>query len=197
MREAPAPATTRAVARIYFSHRSTRTAIGLTLLVTALRASFGRFRVADLIAFGCIACAWPLVEWGLHLTLHLPVFQVRGRRFELFLSREHRLHHRDPTIPEHTLFPPVGLLLFSVLFGGGAVVLLGPRTGLSAALAFHLGGLVNGWVHLVIHSAVPAKTRYFRRVRRAHLLHHFNDPRRGFAFTGPWVDALMGTKFSP
>jgi dihydroceramide fatty acyl 2-hydroxylase len=194
MIEAKAPATVRDVARVYFPHRSTLTSVALTLLVVAARASLGPVGRADVLAFGAMVCAWPLIEWALHVALHLPALEIDGRRFELFLAREHRLHHREPGIPDHTLFPPLGLVLFSVVFTGAAAALLGPRGGLSAALAFHLGGLLNGWVHLVIHSAVPARTRYFRRVRRIHLLHHFRDARRGFAFTGPWVDALMGTK---
>ncbi|MBL4687363.1 MAG: hypothetical protein JKY37_22395 [Nannocystaceae bacterium] len=65
--------------------------------------------------------------------------------------------------------------------------MLGLGPGLSAALAFHVGGLLNGWVHLLTHSRVRPSTRYYAWVRRTHALHHCKDHRRWFAFTGPWL----------
>lgn len=59
-----------------------------------------------------------------------------------------------------------------------------------AQTVFHVGGFLNGWVHLLTHTRVRPRSRYYAWVRRNHHLHHFKEHRRWFAFTGPWLDGL-------
>jgi sterol desaturase/sphingolipid hydroxylase (fatty acid hydroxylase superfamily) len=103
----------------------------------------------------------------------------------------------DPTIVDHTLLPPSALAVMALGSIAGFTWWLGARLGLTAAICFHLGGLANGWVHLLTHMPYAPRTRFFRWVRRTHALHHFKNEGYWFAFTGPFVDVLFGTHRNP
>jgi hypothetical protein len=185
-----APTTRRAVALVLLSHGSTRVILASGTALAITRFVLGRPSAADAWAVVAVAIAWPAFEWALHIALHVPPIRIVGVRVDPPLCRRHRRHHVQPGVVDDLLLPPAFLAALAVLAWTLPPLLFGLRTGLSAALAFHAGGLANGWVHLLTHSRVRPWSRYYAWVRRNHHLHHFKDPRRWFAFTGPWMDSL-------
>jgi sterol desaturase/sphingolipid hydroxylase (fatty acid hydroxylase superfamily) len=191
------PDTLAGVARVYFAHKSTLLILASALPLLAFRIYLGDWGLRDLYALAVAAVGWPVFEWVFHVLIHLPPPRIGGRTLDMLPAREHRLHHIDPTIVDHTLMPRGVIVILAALSIGGFWMLLGTPLGLTAALCFHLGGLLNGWVHLLTHMPYAPRSRFFRWVRRTHLLHHFKNERYWFAFTGPFVDVAFGTHRNP
>lgn len=191
------PDTLVGVARVYFAHRSTLLILASAVPLTVLRLRLDAWSLRDLYALLIAAVAWPVFEWVFHMLIHLPAPRVGGRELDLLPAREHRLHHIDPTIVDHTLMPPVVIVVLAIVSTLGFWWMLGSPLGLTAAICFHLGGLLNGWVHLLTHMPYTPRGRFFKWVRRTHLLHHFKNERYWFAFTGPFVDVAFGTNKDP
>lgn len=184
-----APTTRWAVAQVLARHRSTHVILASLLPLVVVRAMAGSVVVGDVWAVGVVAVLWPAMEWGMHVAMHVPPFSLGRWTVDPHVCRSHRRHHEHPGVVDDLLLPPV-------ILGGLAVVawvalpwLFGRGPGFSAAVAFHIGGLLNGWVHLLTHSSVRPRTRYYAWIRKTHTLHHCKDRRRWFSFTGPWLDA--------
>jgi hypothetical protein len=191
------PTTLAGVARVYFAHRTPRTILASLVPLSALRVYVGQWSPRDFVALLIAVFAWPVFEWVFHWFTHLPPLRIGGRVIDLMPAREHRLHHIDPTIIDHTLLPPGAIVVLGGASVAGFWLWLGAPLGLTAAICFHLGGLLNGWVHVLTHMPYAPRTRFFRWVRRTHLLHHFKSEHYWFAFTGPFVDVLFGTHRDP
>ncbi len=178
----------RAVARVLFAHRSTHVIVVSLLPLVVARAMAGPASAADLWAVAVVAVLWPAMEWSVHVVMHLPPLQVGPWSIDPQMSRAHRRHHEQPGVVDDLLLPPRVLAGLAIVAWVGLPWLFGRGPGWSAAIAFHLGGLLNGWVHLLSHSRVRPRTRYYAWVRKTHTLHHCKDHRRWFSFTGPWLD---------
>lgn len=189
-----APRTPAGVAALYFRHRATRVIVVSGLAVVLARVFIGGVALADLAVVLAFVVAWPAVEWTVHVIMHRPPIRIGGRVLDPTLMREHRLHHEQPGLVDHILFRPGVLVVLALVATPSFVLLLGPPRGLTAAACFHVGGMLNGWVHLLTHTRYRPRSRLFRWIRRTHYLHHLRDSQRGYAFTGPWVDALFGTR---
>lgn len=197
MADPRAPRTLPGVARVYFAHLSTRIILASLLPLLAARVWLGGWTGRDLGIVAVAVVAWPFFEWVFHVVIHLRPVRLGRFTLDTVAAREHRLHHVDPTVVDHTLLPPSALVVMAALSAVGFPLLLGPRPGLTAAICFHLGGLANGWVHLLTHMPYAPRSRFFRWVRRTHTLHHFKNERYWMAFTGPFVDVLMGSWRDP
>lgn len=191
------PNTLPGVARLYFGHISTRVILASLIPLLLVRIGLGRWRPWDAGILLITVVAWPFFEWVFHVLSHRPPLRVGRITFDSPPAREHRLHHIDPTIVDHVLLPPSALAVMSAGSIAGCWWLLGTHLGITAAICFHLGGLANGWVHLLAHTRYVPRTRFFQWVRRIHTLHHFKDEGYWFGFTGPFVDVLFGTDLNP
>lgn len=186
-----APTTRSGVAAVYFRHRATRVILACLLPLLAARLALGGWFRADAVVAAVALLAWPAFEWLLHVGIHIGPFRIAGRTIDPRISSEHRRHHADPGVVDHLLFPPATLAVFSLLSVVLGLGLLGPRLGVSAAVCFHLGGLMNGWVHLLTHSPVAPGSAYARWARQTHLRHHYQSPDRLFGITAPYVDWIL------
>ena len=186
------PTTRRGVARRLASHASTKVILASAIPLLAARLWLRGFGYADLVAAVVVATAFPIFERVLHIAMHVPPVRIFGRTFDPELARSHRRHHVVPGTLDDMLLPPRFLLGLAAIAWLVLPWVLGPRVGWTAGVVFHLGGLLNGWVHLSTHCRVKPRTRYFAWVRRNHHLHHFKDPTRWFSFTGPWLDGSAG-----
>ncbi len=181
------PTTLGGVARILFAHRSTRVVVLSAIPLLATRIVVGGWSLRDLAAAVGVALAWPMLEWVLHVAMHQPPRTLGRMRIDPELFRAHRRHHREPGVVDDLLLPWPFLTGLAVLAWTLMPALFGIGPGLTAAFVFHLGGLLNGWVHLLTHTRVRPRTRYYAWIRRTHARHHCQDHRRWFAFTGPWL----------
>ncbi len=191
------PRTLAGVARWYFAHRCTSFILASMTPLLVLRLFQSNWALADGLIALVAVLAWPFFEYAFHVAIHLPPLRFGAFRLELEAARRHRQHHLDPTRIDDVLLPMDALVFLAVVSIVGFWWLLGWPLGLTAAICFHLGGLANGWVHLLTHSNYSPQGRYYSWVRRSHLLHHFKSDRYWFAFTGPHVDVLLGTYRKP
>ncbi len=183
-----APRTRWAVARVLFAHRSTHVILVSLVPLLAVRAMGDRVVLGDLWAVAAVAALWPAMEWGMHVAMHAPPLAIGTWSIDPEVCRAHRRHHEHPGVVDDLLLPPLILAALAVVAWVALPWLLGRGPGWSAAVAFHIGGLLNGWVHLLTHTSVRPRTRYYAWIRKTHTLHHCKDHRRWFSFTGPWLD---------
>lgn len=160
----------------------------------ALRLAMGGLGRADLVVAGTVALAQPFVEWLIHVNvLHAKPFAVAGRTVDVGYT--HRVHHDDPKDLAH-VFVDVRFLVGTFVLDAGLWALAYARgagwlgTLLVSALA---GTLAYEWTHYLIHTDYRPRTRLYRGIRRAHLLHHYRDDRYWYGVTGHLADRVLGT----
>lgn len=133
---------------------------------------------------------WTLTEYWMHrIVFHFEPEDGIGARLHWII---HGVHHDHPNDPMRLVMPPsvsVPLaLVFYVLF----VLVLGTEVALAFAGGFLAGYLIYDMTHYHVHHHNP-RTRAGRRLREAHMRHHFQDDTRGFGVSAPWWDHVFGT----
>ena len=141
-------------------------------------------------------------EWLAHVfILHLKPRKILGRKFDLYVSYAHRLHHREPWAVEH-VFVPTRVVLVMML-----IVL--PSITAMLALVLPFGVILSGlatytvfsvgyeWTHFLIHTGYKPRTRLFRKVWRNHRLHHFKNENYWFCVSMLRADYFMKTAPEP
>lgn len=53
--------------------------------------------------------------------------------------------------------------------------------------------LAYDWTHFLIHTRVPPRTAYYRRIWRGHRLHHYRNERYWLGVTSPLGDLALRT----
>ena len=71
---------------------------GAILALVAVRVLIGEpLTWRDAVAVAAMLVVYPFGEWAIHVyLLHAKPIAIRGRRFELPTTRDHRYHHRHP-----------------------------------------------------------------------------------------------------
>lgn len=174
-------------------------------VLVAVRALIGEPTWRDAVAVAAMLVVYPFGEWAIHVyLLHAEPIEIRGRRFELVTTREHRSHHRQPNDLMTLLLGPkelAGLLLIAVpLVAAAGGLLIGLVAGpvpigamVSAALAGYVLVGVYEWVHFLIHTAYRPRSRYYRGIWRNHRLHHFKNEHYWHGITQNLSDRVLGT----
>jgi hypothetical protein len=159
----------------------------------------------DAVTVAAMAVIYPFGEWAIHVyLLHAKPITVRGRRYELPTTRDHRCHHRHPNNLMTLLLDAkelAELLLLAVpivvLAGGVAVGLIagGVPWGalVSAAICGYVLVGVYEWTHFLIHTAYRPRSPAYRRVWRNHRLHHFKNEHYWHGITNTLADRVLGT----
>ena len=179
----------------FIGHDSPRVLIPLTAAAVLARAGLGGWKRRDLgIAAGILA-AEPFTEWVIHVfVLHFRPRTVRGRAVDPAVARKHRAHHADPR-DEDLIFVPMGVLrlaLPAAVVGWG----IGERdarralTGIATSWAMLT---TYEWTHFLIHSSYRPRHSVYRRIWRAHRLHHFRNENYWFGVTTHLGDRILGT----
>ncbi len=183
---------------------SPRAAGAAALGAVAARLLVGGWSWRDAVLPVALVAAQPFVEWTIHkYLLHLPPFEFRGRRVELYGSIQHRNHHLTPSDLDRVLLKPVEVTSFLVQIAltialiAGAIAL---STGWSfAALALdgvafsYLGLFRYEWSHFLIHTPYVPKTHAYRAIWRNHRLHHFKNEGYWMGVSSNLGDRLLGT----
>ena len=147
-------------------------------------------------AVGAVAWAlggyvfWTLTEYWMHrIVFHFEPEDGIGARLHWII---HGVHHDHPNDRMRLVMPPsvsvplaIGFYLLFLLVLGGTVA---PAFG----AGFLVGYLIYDMTHYHVHHHTP-RTRAGRRLREAHMRHHFQDDTRGFGVSAPWWDHVFGT----
>jgi sterol desaturase/sphingolipid hydroxylase (fatty acid hydroxylase superfamily) len=142
--------------------------------------------------------AYPLVEYLVHRFVLHNRFLYRNRFTAALWKRVHFDHHQDPhrldvlfgslanTLPTIAAIAiPLGWLV-----GGG-------RAGAAAAFATGLVAMsLYELCHSMQHLNYQPRSRYLRRIKQAHLAHHFHHEQGNFGITGFLVDRIFGTYYA-
>ena len=177
-------------AREFARHRSPQLLLAELAVLLAARAAWPSWSWGDLVVAGSLVAAQPFTEWVVHVVvLHCP---ADGRLRDRLAGRSHRRHHEDPRDLRFQFVHP------RAVYGGTAVLLAvlllvrtpAALTGVTVAAALTL---TYEWVHFLIHTDVVPRSAAYRRLHRAHRLHHFRNERYWLGVTGRTGDRLLGT----
>jgi sterol desaturase/sphingolipid hydroxylase (fatty acid hydroxylase superfamily) len=133
---------------------------------------------------------WTLTEYWLHrVVFHFEPQGGVGRRIHWMI---HGVHHDHPNDPLRLVMPPSASVPIALLFLGVFWLVLGYDPALAFGGGFLAGYLAYDMLHFHMHHHVP-RTALGRRLREAHMRHHFQDDERGFGVSAPYWDRVFGT----
>ena len=154
------------------------TGIGRVGALTALGLAFGGYAV------------WTLTEYWLHrVVFHFEPERGIGARLHWMI---HGVHHDHPNDPMRLVMPPSASVPLALAFAGLFWLVLGSDHSLAFTAGFLAGYLVYDMVHYAVHHHTP-RTGLGKRLREAHMRHHFQDDERGFGVSAPYWDRVFGT----
>ena len=185
----------RTWARVFAGHLSPRLIAAALVASLAARLAIGGLGIADLVTAAVVVGLQPFQEWNIHVfILHFRPRQRRnGRRIDLYIARKHRAHHVDPNHIGLTLVQTpalVGLILgFAVL----TAAVLRSRLALTADVAGFIMLMAYEWTHFLIHSTWAPRSWVYKRIWRAHRLHHFKNEHYWFGITSHLADHILRT----
>lgn len=156
--------------------------------VRAARSGIGAPAIATLAAAG--ALLWTLLEY----LIHRFVFHFEGprpwQRRAHFLV--HGVHHEHPDDATRLVMP------LAISIPAGAAIYVALRTALGPVLAdpvfvgLALGYLAYDGTHYAIHHR-PMRSRWARRLKRHHLIHHHAATPGRWGVSSPLWDWVFGT----
>lgn len=158
------------------------------LAVLSLRA-FDALIVFAATALGYLI--WTLIEYfGHRFLFHYEFPGAFGARIHFLIHGVHHVHPNDPLrlVMPALLSGPIMLIAYAVLG-----LLFGLPLGYPVLMGFIIGYLGYDMTHYYLHYGEP-RTRIGLAMRRAHMLHHFRDPTRGFGVSAPWWDYVFRTE---
>jgi len=136
--------------------------------------------------------AWTLTEYVLHrFVFHwTPPGRLGARLHFIF----HGVHHDYPNDRLRLVMPPAVSIPLAVLFFGLYRLLLGVPIVYPFFAGFLLGYLCYDMTHYAVHH-LHWKHPFWQRIKQHHMLHHFQQPDRGFGVSSPLWDIIFQTTF--
>lgn len=174
----------------FAAHRPPQLLAAQIAVLLAVRLVWAPFHPSDAIVVGSLLLAQPFVEWAIHVyVLHCP---ANGSRRDRLAGYSHRRHHENPRDLRWQFLHPY------TVYGGWvllAVIVLAFRNPTSLTGAVYAGVLTMTyeWVHFLIHTDYAPKRAAFRRLHRAHRLHHFRNERYWLGVSRRLGDKVLGT----
>jgi sterol desaturase/sphingolipid hydroxylase (fatty acid hydroxylase superfamily) len=133
---------------------------------------------------------WTLTEYWLHrIVFHFEPEDGIGARLHWII---HGVHHDHPNDRMRLVMPPSVSVPLAIGFYVLFLLVLGGTVAPAFGAGFLVGYLVYDMTHYHVHHHTP-RTRGGRRLREAHMRHHFQDDTRGFGVSAPWWDHVFGT----
>ncbi len=171
-------------------HRTPQVLVATMLVLLAARLQWQRVGTADVVVPAVLLGLQPFTEWLIHVfVLHCP---ASGSRRDRLAGWSHRKHHEDPRDLRFQFIHPAVVYGELVIF---AVIVLAFRTpsALTGILAATVLTLTYEWIHFLIHTDYSPKTALYRRLHRAHRLHHFRNERYWLGVTARTGDRVLRT----
>ncbi len=189
------PRTFTAALSLFFRHASPLILTAASVAAVAWRITLGAWSIWDAgIALGWFLF-WPFQEWLIHVhILHFRPRTVLGIRIDPANSRKHRRHHLEPNeipltfIPLHTFATSLPLLL-----GANLLVLPTLPLAVTSIAVFVVLSLHYEWCHYLAHIPWTPPIAYYRRICKAHNLHHHRHEQRWFGVSRTFADTVLGT----
>jgi sterol desaturase/sphingolipid hydroxylase (fatty acid hydroxylase superfamily) len=172
-------------------HHSVPVIIFLPAILLLAAHSEGRVGLAATIAWALGGYVfWTLTEYWMHrIVFHFEPDKGIGARLHWII---HGVHHDHPNDPLRLVMPPSVSVPLALGFYGLFLLVLGGTYAPGFAAGFLAGYLGYDMLHYHVHHHVP-RSRLGKRLREAHMRHHFQDDTRGFGVSAPWWDLVFGT----
>ncbi len=133
---------------------------------------------------------WTLTEYWMHrIVFHFEPEDGIGARLHWII---HGVHHDHPNDRMRLVMPPSVSVPLAIVFYVLFLIVLGGTVAPAFGAGFLVGYLIYDMTHYHVHHHTP-RTRAGRRLREAHMRHHFQDDTRGFGVSAPWWDHVFGT----
>ncbi len=176
-------------------------AVGARVLVSAATETAWWSRW-DVLAVAVVVSLIPLFEWMVHLlVLHAEPRRIGGLTIDTGFG--HRQHHLNPAIIDSVLLRGLEAGLFQAINASVVVAIIGvplsileaPVVGpvLTGVVAAVVGLAHYEWSHFLFHVSYRPKTRYYRRLKANHRLHHWRNERYWLGVTTNLGDRLLRT----
>ncbi|MCU1595958.1 MAG: fatty acid hydroxylase [Frankiales bacterium] len=182
--------TLSGAAREFGTHRSPQLLVGELVLLLTARLLWPTWSVADALVVAALVAFNPFSEWLIHVfILHCP---ADGSRRDRLAGYSHRRHHAEPRDLRFQFIHPAVILGALPL---NALILLGFRTpsALTAVLTIVTLTLTYEWVHFLIHTDYAPRSALYRRLHRAHRLHHYRNEKYWLGVATRFGDRVLGT----
>lgn len=152
--------------------------------------SFSLFLVPFLYGAGLFA--WTIAEYIMHrFVFH---WQPPGKLGEKIHFWIHGVHHEYPNDSRRLVMPPLLSLPLAALHYYFFSAILG--TYLPPFFAgFLTGYLLYDMLHYAIHHA-SIQHHVFQELKKHHMMHHFQDPHRGYGVSSKFWDIVFRTTFN-
>jgi hypothetical protein len=190
------PAVTRTLTTLrgafaeFVRHPSPQLLAGELVVFLVVRLAWPGWSVADVIVVAALVAINPFSEWLIHVfILHC---KADGSLRDKLAGESHRRHHEDPRDLRFQFIHPsviVGAMVFN------ALIVLGFRrpSAVTAVLTATALVLTYEWVHFLIHTDYAPRHYLYRRLHRAHRLHHFRNEKYWLGVATRFGDRVLGT----
>lgn len=141
-----------------------------------------------------VAIIYPLIWYLLHRYVLHSKYLYKSPGFAKMWKRIHFDHHRDPHDLRvlfgalHTTLPTVAL--FTLPIGWAIDGIPGAIIALAAGV---LVTMFYEFCHCIQHLHYTPNIRFFKTIKRYHLLHHFRNEHGNYGITNYFWDKLLGT----
>lgn len=176
--------------REFVRHRSPQLLSGALLLLLVGRVLWPGWSAADLVVIAVLVALNPFSEWLIHVfVLHCP---ADGGRRDRIAGYSHRRHHENPRDLRFQFIHPAVILAALPL---DLLVVLAFRrpAALTAVVTVAALTLTYEWVHFLIHTDYVPRHVLYRRLHRAHRLHHFRNEHYWLGVVTRFGDRVLGT----
>jgi sterol desaturase/sphingolipid hydroxylase (fatty acid hydroxylase superfamily) len=164
--------------------------VPVIVLLLAAAVGEGSGAVAIVLLFVAGLFVWTLSEYWLHrLVFHWDPDNAIGHRLHFII---HGVHHDHPNDKMRLVMPPAASIPLAALFFCLFWLVFGIPTALPLFAGFLAGYLAYDYTHYYLHHFVP-RSAFGKRLREAHMRHHFQDHRYGFGVSSPLWDAVFRT----
>jgi len=162
-------------------------------IVFAMNISFqsaGFIKTPLLFCCGCLS--WAIIEYILHrFVFHMYTTTTFWNQFHLFA---HGIHHLTPNDSSRLTFPPMfSFVIASIIYQ--VTNFIRHETGIHGFLAgLAFGFMLYDAIHFYFHHGdAPWLPGFLKKMKSAHLNHHYKDDTTNFGVTSQLFDYVFGT----
>jgi len=144
------------------------------------------------LLFCCGALSWAIVEYILHrFVFHMDTKTTFWNKFHFFA---HGIHHLTPNDSSRLTFPPMfSFVIASIIYQITTVI--DHQTGIHGFLSgLAFGFMLYDAIHFYFHHGdAPWLPNFLKKMKTAHLNHHYKDDTTNFGVTSQLFDYVFGT----
>jgi 4-hydroxysphinganine ceramide fatty acyl 2-hydroxylase len=154
--------------------------------------SIGLLKFIELFALGLFI--WTIVEYIMHRFVfhYAPADKPWAQRIHFIF---HGVHHDYPSDAKRLVLPPSVSIPLALIFYFLFKAILPPNYIWGFFPGFILGYLVYDISHYAIHH-FNFKGSIWKKIKQHHMLHHYQDPDKGYGVSSPLWDKVFGSDFS-